>query len=636
MKETHQFQTEVKQLLSLVINSLYSNREIFLRELISNASDAIDKLRFLSLNDPSLLDENRGEYRIDVDFDREANTITVKDNGIGMNKEEVIENLGTIAQSGTKAFFERLSGDAKKDASLIGQFGVGFYSAFIVADKVTVVTRKAGDPADKAARWESDAGGDFTVEDVEKPESGTEIILSVKNDCKEFVSDWTLRRIVTTYSDHISVPIYMKVADTYDDDGNLVKSDKREVVNQAKALWTRPKSEVKEDEYKAFYRHIAHDFQDPLGWIHSKVEGKQDYTQLLYIPRSPAFDAFDRETKEGVRLYVRRVFIMEDAESKIMPRYLRFVRGVIDADDLPLNVSREILQQNRDLEQIRAGSVKKLLGYLSDMKKNDFDKYEDFWGAFSKIFKEGLGEDYANQEKIAELCLFASSKDPQSGETVSLDDYISRMKEGQGKIYYITAANLDEAINSPQMEVFKKKGVEVLLMTDRVDEWVVGYLTKYKDKPLASIAKGEVDLGPDAEEEKEELKKAEEDFKDVVAAMKEDLKDVADDVKVSSRLTDSAACLVTKENERSLNLQRMLEQAGAKDMLGALKPILEINPKHMLIGMIKEESDPERRAMLSRLVFDQAQLAEGGKPENPALFVRRMNDLLLAMKGGKA
>lgn len=641
MKETMSFQTEVKQLLQLVIHSLYSNKEIFLRELVSNSADAIDKLRFMSLNDSSLLDDAGGEFRIEVTFDPETETITVSDNGIGMNKEEVIENLGTIAQSGTKAFLEKLTGDEKQDANLIGQFGVGFYSSFIVADKVVVETRKAGTPKNEAVRWESDAEGEFTVEDIEKERIGTTITLHIKDDCAEFLSNWTLRRIVTTYSDHISIPIYMKKNPKYEEDGSIVESDELEMVNQAKAIWMRPKSEITDEEYQAFYKHVAKDYNDALAWSHAKIEGNQEYTHLLYIPSRVPFGFMENENKTGVKLYVKRVFIMEDDKYKLMPRYLRFVKGVIDSNDLPLNVSREILQENRALDTIRSGCVKKILALLEDIRDKEPEKYKTFWKNFGQTFKEGVSEDHMNQEKIAGLLQFSTSLGENEEDKIGLDTYLSRMKDGQDKIYYITAGNFNEAINSPQLELFKKKGVEVLLLTDRIDEWMINYLPEYKDKKLVSVTKGQLsaeDLASSEEEKesiKENLKKIEEENKDVVELIKADLGDLVQDVRVTTRLTESPACLVTGEHELSLNLKRMLEQAGTVENFPDVKPVLEINPDHFLIGMIKNEKDEEKRKNLSNLVFDQSQLAEGGKPHNPALFVKRLNELLMNL-GAKA
>ena len=629
MKETLSFQTEVKQLLQLMIHSLYSNKEIFLRELISNAADATDKLRFEALNNAALL-ENDGDLQITVTCDTAAKTITITDNGIGMSRDEVIENLGTIAKSGTKAFFEQLSGDAKKDANLIGQFGVGFYSAFIVADEVAVETRRAGSAANEAVRWVSKGDGEFSIENIDMPERGTKITLHIKEDDADLLSDWTLRRIVTTYSDHISVPILMKKAPEYDDEGNITHSDELEAVNQAQALWTRNKNDISDEQYQEFYKHISHDFNDALAWTHFRVEGKHEYTGLMYVPKNAPFDMYDREPKGGVKLYVKRVFIMDDVQ-KLMPMYLRFIKGIIDTNDLPLNVSREILQQSRDLDQIRAGAVKKILSMLEDIAKNRAEDYTQFWNTFGSVLKEGIGEDAANKDKIAGLSRFASTHNADAAQTVSLADYIGRMKEGQDKIYYITAETYAAAKNSPHLEIYRKKGIEVLLLTDRIDEWVVGSLFEFDGKKLASVSKGELDLGSlENEADKAEQEKAQEAAKDVVAKIKADLGDKVADVRATTRLIESPACLVVGEHDMSQNLQRMLAAAGAADQLPGAKPVLEINPEHMLVQRLANESNGVVQAELSQLLYDQALLAEGGKLEDPASFVKRMNQLLVA------
>ena len=629
MKETLSFQTEVKQLLQLMIHSLYSNKEIFLRELISNAADATDKLRFEALNNAALL-ENDGDLQITVTCDTAAKTITITDNGIGMSRDEVIENLGTIAKSGTKAFFEQLSGDAKKDANLIGQFGVGFYSAFIVADEVEVETRRAGSAANEAVRWVSKGDGEFSIENIEQTQRGTKITLHIKEDDADLLSDWTLRRIVTTYSDHISVPILMKKAPEYDDEGNITHSDELEAVNQAQALWTRNKNDISDEQYQEFYKHISHDFSDALAWTHFRVEGKHEYTGLMYVPKNAPFDMYDREPKGGVKLYVKRVFIMDDVQ-KLMPMYLRFIKGIIDTNDLPLNVSREILQQSRDLDQIRAGAVKKILSMLEDIAKNRAEDYTQFWNTFGSVLKEGIGEDAANKDKIAGLSRFASTHNADAAQTVSLADYIGRMKEGQDKIYYITAETYAAAKNSPHLEIYRKKGIEVLLLTDRIDEWVVGSLFEFDGKKLASVSKGELDLGSlENEADKAEQEKAQEAAKDVVAKIKADLGDKVADVRATTRLTESPACLVVGEHDMSQNLQRMLAAAGAADQLPGAKPVLEINPEHMLVQRLASESNGVVQAELSQLLYDQALLAEGGKLEDPASFVKRMNQLLVA------
>lgn len=627
MKQTLQFQTEVKQLLQLMIHSLYSNKEIFLRELISNAADAADKLRFEALNNSALMPE--GDLKITVFADSEAKTITVSDNGIGMSQEEIIEHLGTIAKSGTKAFMEQLTGDAQKDAHLIGQFGVGFYSAFIVADTVTVQSRRAGLPENEGVRWQSKGDGEFSVEKISKAEQGTDVILHLKEDENDLLSDWTLRRIVTTYSDHISVPIWMKKAPEYDEEGNPKPSEEMEAVNQAQALWTRAKNDISDEQYQEFYKHVSHDFDNALAWTHSRVEGRQEYTSLLYIPKRAPYDLYERDPKHGVKLYVKRVFIMDDAK-KLMPLYLRFVRGVIDSSDLPLNVSREILQESRDLDSIRSGSVKKVLSLLEDLAKNDAEKYHQFWQTFGQTLKEGVGEDFANKERIAALCRFASTHQDSEEQTVSLADYIERMKEGQEKIYYITAESYAAAKNSPHLEVFNKKGIEVLLLTDRVDEWVTGSLFEFEGKALASIAKGELDLGNMADEtDKAEQEKAQEAAKDTIAHIQAALGEKVASVRATTRLTESPACLVVGEHDMSQNLARMLESAGASGQMPQSKPTLEINPEHRLIERIAK-ADEALRNDLAELVYEQALLAEGGKLENPAAFVKRLNKLLLS------
>ncbi len=628
-KETLGFQTEVKQLLKLMIHSLYSNKEIFLRELVSNASDAADKLRFEGLNTAALF-ENDPELKIRISIDKDAKTITIADNGIGMSRDEVIANIGTIAKSGTKAFFEQLSGDAKKDANLIGQFGVGFYSAFIVADKVTLTTRRAGSPASEGVRWESAGEGDFTLEQVEKAGRGTEIVLHLKEGNDDFLNDWSLKRIVRTYSDHISIPIEMKKGNSYGENGEVIVSDEFETVNEASALWTRSKNDITEEQYQEFYKHVAHDFTEPLAWSHARVEGRQEYTELLYIPSRAPFDMWDRDRKQGVKLYVRRVFIMEDS-NKLMPQYLRFVRGVIDSNDLPLNVSREILQESKDIDAIRAGCVKKVLGLLDDLAANDKDKYAAFWKEFGQVLKEGVGEDFGNKERIAKLLRFVSTASEGDVPEVSLADYVGRMKEGQDKIYFITADSLSAARNSPHLEVFKKKGVEVLLLTDRVDEWVTGSLTEFDGKQLQSVAKGALDLGAlEDEADKEAQKQVEEAAKPVVELVQKALGERVKDVRATARLTDSPACLVVGEHEMSAHLERMLKAAGQPVPEGS-KPTLEINPEHVLVKRLAAENDDSRREDLAHVLYDQALLAEGGKLEDPATFVKRINKLMLEL-----
>lgn len=625
-KETLGFQAEVKQLLHLMIHSLYSNKEIFLRELISNASDAADKLRFEALENPELF-ENDAELKIRLAFDKEAKTLTISDNGIGMNREEVIQNIGTIARSGTKAFFENLTGDAKKDANLIGQFGVGFYSAFIVADRVTLTTRRAGAPATEAVRWESAGEGDYTLETVEKAGRGTEIVLHLRDSEDNLLNDWQLRSIIRKYSDHIAIPIEMPKQPTFDDDGKEVKQEGWESVNQASALWARSKSDISEEQYREFYKHVSHDYQDPLAWSHARVEGRQEYIELLYLPAKAPFDLWERERKQGVKLYVRRVFIMEDTE-KLMPHYLRFVRGVIDSADLPLNVSRELLQSSKDIDAIRAGCVKKVLGLLEDLAEKETEKYQGFWTEFGSVLKEGVGEDFSNRDRIAKLLRFASTHQESDEQTVSLGDYVSRMKEGQKHIYYITADTTAAARHSPHLEIFAKKGVEVLLLTDRVDEWMLSYLTEFDGKKLSSVAKGALDLDELADaEEKKEQEKVEEALKPVVERVKTVLAEKVKEVRVTHRLTDSPSCLVVDEYGMSTHLERLLKQAGQK--VDSSKPILELNPEHELVKRLDREQSEDRFADLSALLFEQALLAEGGQLADPAQFVKRMNKLLL-------
>lgn len=627
-KETLGFQAEVKQLLQLMIHSLYSNKEIFLRELVSNASDACDKLRFEAIADPALL-ENDSELKIGVFFDKDARTITIRDNGIGMSRQEVIENIGTIAKSGTKAFFETLTGDAKKDANLIGQFGVGFYSSFIIADSVTLITRRAGLSAEHGVKWESGGEGDFNIENVDKAERGTEIILHLRDGEDEFLNDWRLRSIIRKYSDHITLPILMQKSASVDAEGKEQPSNETEAVNQASALWARPKNDISEEQYKEFYKHVAHDFADPLAWSHAKVEGRQEYTELLYIPTRKPFDLWDHERQHGIKLYVRRVFIMEDVE-RLLPQYLRFVRGVIDSNDLPLNVSREILQHSKDVDTIRAGCTKKVLGLLDDLASNDADKFKTFWQEFGTVFKEGIGEDHANKERVAKLCRFASTHTGSADQTVSLDDYIARMKEGQDKIYYVTADSFAAASNSPHLEVYRKKGVEVLLLADRVDEWVVSNLHQYAEKALQSVAKGSLDLGLlEDENEKSQLQNDADAFKPLTDKIAETLSEQVKEVRVTHRLTDSAACLVADEHAMSGNLERLLKQAGQD--VHSSKPILEINPQHMFVRKLQTDIGSDRFSDWSHILFDQALLAEGGQLEDPAGFVKRLNSLILAL-----
>jgi len=618
-KETLEFQAEVKQLLHLMIHSLYSNKEIFLRELISNGSDACDKLRFEALGNDALY-EGVSDMRIRISYDKDARTLTVSDNGIGMTRDEVADNIGTIAKSGTRQFFESLTGDQARDAQLIGQFGVGFYSAFIVAEQVTLTTRKAGLPSDQGVRWVSAGDGSYTLETLERSSHGTEVVLQLREGEDEFLDGFRLRSIIHKYSDHIPLPIEMPT------EGEEAGPGAFEAVNKASALWTRPRKEIDEEEYKEFYKHVAHDFGDPLKWVHSHVEGSQSYKSLFYIPARAPFDLYDRDNRHGIKLYVRRVFIMDDAE-QLMPYYLRFVRGLVDSDDLPLNVSREILQHNKLIDTMRSGSVKKILGLLEDMAKNEPETYAAFWKEFGNVLKEGPGEDFVNRERIAGLLRFASSHSDSDEQTVSLDDYIGRMKDGQEKIFYVTADSFAAAKNSPHLEVFRRKGIEVLLLSDRVDEWLVSHLSEFDGKPLASVAKGELDLDKLADEaEKEAAKKTENEFSDLVGRMQKVLEERVKEVRVSRRLTDSPSCLVTDENEMAVHMQRMLKQAG--HAVPASKPILEINPEHVLVSRLKDVADEARFDSWSNILLDQSILSEGGQLDDPVSFVRRLNELL--------
>ncbi|MES2547262.1 MAG: molecular chaperone HtpG [Pseudomonadota bacterium] len=626
--EKMEFKAEVKQLLHLMIHSLYSNKEIVLRELISNASDAADKLRFEALANGALY-ENDSELKIQIGFDKAKRTLTISDNGIGMSRDEVVANIGTIAKSGTKEFFNALTGDQAKDANLIGQFGVGFYSAFIIADKVTLTTRRAG--STEAVRWVSAGEGDFTLENVEKATRGTEITLHLRKDEDEFLNDWQLKSIVRKYSDHITLPIVMHKSEWKEGEdgkgGEMVTTDELETVNKASALWARSKNDITPEEYNEFYKHVSHDHQDPLGYTHSRVEGKQEYISLLYIPGKAPFDLYDRERRHGIKLYVKRVFIMEDAE-KLMPQYLRFVRGVIDSADLPLNVSREILQDSRDVDAIKNGSVKKVLGLLEDLAKDKAEDYAKFWTEFGRVLKEGPGEDFTNKDKIAGLLRFASTHADTDVQNVSFADYIARMKPEQEAIYFITADTFAAAQHSPHLEIFRKKGIEVLLMSDKVDEWLLGSLTEFEGKKLQSIAKGDLDLGKlEDEAEKEAKAKIEEEAKTLIERIKTALGDTVKEVRVTHRLTDSPACLVAGEHDVSANLARILKAAGqnAPDS----KPVLEINPGHKLVKRLEAETAEATFNDLAHLVFDQALLAEGGQLNDPASFVKRMNSLLV-------
>jgi molecular chaperone HtpG len=630
-KETLGFQAEVKQLLHLMVHSLYSNKEIFLRELISNASDAADKLRFEALSDASLYGTD-ADLGIRVSFDKAGRTLTVSDNGVGMSRDEVIANIGTIAKSGTREFFQALTGDQAKDAHLIGQFGVGFYSSFIVADRVTLVTRRAGLAAGEAVRWESDGGGDYSIEAVEKEDRGTEVILHLREGEDELLDDFRLRALIRKYSDHIAIPIRMQKRVWDEDKKEHKPTGEDETVNQASALWARPKSEITDEQYQEFYKHVGHDFETPLAWTHNKVEGRHEYTQLLYLPAHAPFDLWDRTHRHGVKLYVRRVFIMDDAE-QLLPAYLRFVRGVVDSSDLPLNVSREILQQSKDIEAIRSGCTKRILALLEDLAQNQKEQYASFWKEFGLVLKEGVGEDHANKEKIAGLLRFASTHADSEEQGVSFADYLARMKPGQEKIYYVTADSFLAAKNSPHLEVFRKKGIEVLLLAERVDEWLVSNLAEFEGKPLASVARGDLDLGKlEDEAEKKEQEKQAGEYKDLTDKIKGALGAQVKEVRVTLRLTASPACLVSDQYDMGGNLARILKAAGQK--VPESKPIMEINPGHPLVQRLKYEES--HFADWSQVLFDQALLAEGGQLEDPAGFVKRLNELMLALAGGGA
>jgi len=627
-KETLEFQTEARQILHLMTHSLYSNKEIFVRELVSNASDACDKLRFEAIADGSLYDGDT-ELAVHVAFDEDSNTITISDNGIGMSRQEVIDNVGTIASSGTKKFLDAMSGDQAKDAQMIGQFGVGFYSCFIVADKVTLETRRAGAPADEAVRWESSGEGSFSLENIEKTSRGTTVTLHLKEGETEFANEYRLKTVIKQYSDHISIPVMM-TENELDDEGNPKKDDddniitKEERVNSASALWARDKSDISDEDYKEFYKHVSMDFTDPLAWIHSKVEGNQSYTSLLYVPTNPPFDLFDREHKKGVKLYVKRIFIMDDAE-QLMPNYLRFVKGVIDSDDLPLNVSREILQQNKVIDRIRGASVKKVLGLLESLQKNDKEKFATFWQSFGQVLKEGPIEDMANKDRIAKLLCFASTQNDNDEQNISLDDYVSRMQEGQDKIYYSVADNYTAAKNSPHLEVFKKKGIEVLLLSDRVDEWLVSHLTEFDGKKLQSVARGTLDI--DKEEDKKELEEAEKSYSSVIEHASKLLEGKVKEIRLSQRLTDSPSCLVLEEDDMSAQMQQIMEAAG--QYAPKTQPVLELNPDHDLVKKLNDITDDVLFEDYANLLFEQAQLAAGAPLDDAAGFVKRMNKLLI-------
>ncbi|MBT8127258.1 MAG: molecular chaperone HtpG [Gammaproteobacteria bacterium] len=627
-KETLEFQTEARQILHLMTHSLYSNKEIFLRELISNASDACDKLRFEALGNDDLY-EGEGDLKITVDFDAENKTVTITDNGIGMSRDEIIDNIGTIASSGTKRFLESLTGDQAKDAQMIGQFGVGFYSSFIVADRVTVTSRRAGLNKDEAVRWESDGQGSFTLENIEQEPRGTIVTLHLKEGEDEFVDNYRLRNIIKQYSDHISLPINMQKIDYQTDEEKSEDEEtvpEYERVNSASALWAKDKKDISDDEYKEFYKHVSHDFQDPQTWIHNKVEGNQSYTSLFYIPANAPFDLYDRDHKRGIKLYVKRVFIMDDAEH-LMPNYLRFIKGVVDSDDLPLNVSRELLQQNKVIDRIRGASVKKILGKLESMAKDRPEEYASFWKTFGQVMKEGPIEDYANKDRVAKLLRFASTDSNTEDQTVSLEDYVARMKEGQEKIYCITAESFAAAKNSPHLEVFRKKGIEVLLLSDRVDEWLVAHLTEFDDKPLQSVARGDLDLGEIGDEtEQKASEQAEEAFKDVIERVKKSLGDKVSEARMSQRLTDSPSCLVLNEHDMSAQMQQILQAAG--QYAPKAKPILELNSEHKLVTRLKDIEEDDSFDDWVALLFEQAQLAAGDQLEDPAGFVMRVNRLL--------
>lgn len=626
-KETRGFQTEAKQLLHLMIHSLYSNKEIFLRELVSNASDAADKLRFEAVSNGDLY-EGDTELKIRISFDKDAKTLTISDNGIGMSRDEVIENLGTIAKSGTAQFMQKLSGDQKKDAQLIGQFGVGFYSAFIVADKVVVTTRRAGAAANEAVRWECSGDAEFTVESVEKAGRGMTVELHLKDDALEFADHWRLRSIIKKYSDHIAIPVVMQKQNPAGEDADKAEPED-EVINTATALWTRSRSDVTDDEYKEFYKHVSHDFTDPLSWSHNRVEGNLDYTSLLYIPARAPFDLYNRDASRGVKLYVQRTFIMDDAE-QFLPLYLRFIKGVVDSNDLSLNVSREILQKDPNIDSMRSALTKRVLDMLSKMAKSEPENYTTFWKEFGQVMKEGPAEDFANREKIAKLLRFASTHTGSADQDQSLDDYVSRMKDGQEKIYYIAADNFNTAKNSPHLEVFRKKGIEVLLLSDRVDEWLMSHLQEFEGKNFQDVGKGELDLGKlDTEEEKQAQEKVAEQLKPLLERVQTVLDAQVSEVRITHRLTDSPACVVVGQFDMGAQMRRLLESAGQK--VPDSKPIFELNPEHPLVKKLEAEANEERFGDLAHILFDQANLAEGAHLQDPAAYVQRLNKLLLEL-----
>lgn len=629
-KETMGFQTEAKQLLHLMIHSLYSNKEIFLRELISNASDAIDKVRFQSLSNPGLVGEDVN-YNIRVDLDKDASTVTITDNGIGMSRDDAIANLGTIAKSGTSQFFDSLTGDQQKDAQLIGQFGVGFYSSFIVADNVVVESRSAAQAPEDGVRWSSAGEGDFEVETITREDRGTSIILHIKPEEEEFLDSWRVRSVIKKYADHISVPVIMKGEAMPPAEGEEAQESEDETVNTAKALWTRSRSDVSDDEYHEFYKHVSHDYQEPLVWSHNKVEGKLDYTSLVYIPSKAPFDMWQREAPRGLKLYVQRVFIMDEAE-QFLPLYLRFVKGIVDSNDLSLNVSREILQKDPAIDSMRSALTKRVLDSLEKLAKNDSEKYQSFWSEFGQVMKEGPAEDQNNKEKVANLLRFATTQGDSEVQDQSLQDYIARMKEGQDKIYYVAADNYSTAKNSPHLEVFKQKDIEVLLLSDRIDEWLMSHLMEHEGKQLQDVTKGSLDLGDlEGEEEKQEQEKIEEDFKDLVERIKDVVGEKVEEVRITHRLTDSPACLVVNDDEMGMQMRRILESAGQE--VPATKRIFELNPKHPLVEKLKAEQDSERFSDLTLVLFDQSMLAEGGQLDEPSSYVQRLNNLLLELSG---
>lgn len=629
-KETMGFQTEAKQLLHLMIHSLYSNKEIFLRELISNASDAIDKVRFQSLSNPDLVGEDVN-YNIRVDLDKDARTVTISDNGIGMSRDDAIANLGTIAKSGTSQFFDSLTGDQQKDAQLIGQFGVGFYSSFIVADNVVVESRSAAQAPEDGVRWSSAGEGDFEVETITREDRGTSIILHIKPEEEEFLDSWRVRSVIKKYADHISVPVIMKGEAMPPAEGEEAQEPEDETVNTAKALWTRSRSDVSDDEYHEFYKHVSHDYQEPLVWSHNKVEGKLDYTSLVYIPSKAPFDMWQRESPRGLKLYVQRVFIMDEAE-QFLPLYLRFVKGIVDSNDLSLNVSREILQKDPAIDSMRSALTKRVLDSLEKLAKNDSEKYQSFWSEFGQVMKEGPAEDQNNKEKVANLLRFATTQGDSEVQDQSLQDYIARMKEGQDKIYYVAADNYSTAKNSPHLEVFKQKDIEVLLLSDRIDEWLMSHLMEHEGKQLQDVTKGSLDLGDlEGEEEKQEQEKIEEDFKDLVGRIKDVVGEKVEEVRITHRLTDSPACLVVNDDEMGMQMRRILESAGQE--VPATKRIFELNPKHPLVEKLRAEQDSERFSDLTLVLFDQSMLAEGGQLDEPSSYVQRLNNLLLELSG---